>query len=103
MTAEVIAHACEPFFTTRGRAGHDGLGLTVVHSMLRQVGGTLALGSDGRGSTVTVYFPVAPMLPVLPRPASELPTSRAETPVDRHTSDAPSSPSRMADASACAL
>jgi len=60
MTPEVMAHACEPFFTTRGRAGHDGLGLTLVHSMLRQVGGTLGLASDGRGSTVTLYFPLAP-------------------------------------------
>ena len=60
MTREVMAHACEPFFTTRGRAGHDGLGLTLVHNMMCQVGGTLGLSSDGRGSRVTLYFPIAP-------------------------------------------
>jgi len=61
MTREVMAHACEPFFTTRGRAGHDGLGLTLVHNMMSQVGGTLGLSSDGGGSRVTLYFPIAPV------------------------------------------
>ena len=63
MTREVIAHACEPFFSTRGRAGHDGLGLTLVHGMVRQLGGTLGLSSDERGSRVTVYLPVADPAP----------------------------------------
>jgi len=100
MTPEVMAHACEPFFTTRGRAGHDGLGLTLVHNMLRQVGGTLGLSSDDRGSTVTVYFPLAqstlaaseaPVADSLHTPSAPAPSDRGPAPLPAAPPAAPAS------------
>jgi signal transduction histidine kinase/ActR/RegA family two-component response regulator len=57
MTPEVAARALEPFFTTRGSAG-TGLGLSTVHSIVKQAGGHLLLESaEGRGTAVSLFFP----------------------------------------------
>ncbi len=60
MPADVLAHAVEPFFSTKD-AGHGaGLGLSVVDGFMRQTGGRLEIDSaPGRGTTVTLWLPVA--------------------------------------------
>jgi signal transduction histidine kinase len=58
MDANVALTACEPFFTTKGRDRHDGLGLTLVYSMVRQLGGSLEFIRLEPGTQVIVYFPV---------------------------------------------
>jgi CheY-like chemotaxis protein len=58
MDQEVLAHACEPFYTTRAPTG-TGLGLSTVHSILRQALGHMVLSSQpGVGTTVELFFPV---------------------------------------------
>ena len=59
LTADTLAHACEPFFTTRG-GEHLGLGLSVVHGIVSRSGGkfTLASGETG-GAVATVALPLA--------------------------------------------
>lgn len=57
MAPDVAARACDPFFTTRSRAGHDGLGLTLLHRMARHLGGSLELSGGGPGTSVTVLIP----------------------------------------------
>ncbi|MEK7317255.1 MAG: ATP-binding protein [Candidatus Eisenbacteria bacterium] len=48
----------EPFFTTR--AGHQGLGLSIVQGLAQRMGATVDFQSDqGVGTTVTVSFPEA--------------------------------------------
>jgi signal transduction histidine kinase len=50
-------HACEPFFTTRGRH-NAGLGLHHVASFVELAGGTLRIRStQGRGTIVTLLLP----------------------------------------------
>ncbi|WP_159718710.1 hybrid sensor histidine kinase/response regulator [Geminicoccus flavidas] len=58
MTPEVLAHALEPFFTTKGVGKGSGLGLSQVYGFARQSGGTLRLESaPGRGTKVLLLLP----------------------------------------------
>lgn len=59
MTPEVLAQACEPFFTTK-KGDHVGLGLTVARSLCAGYGGRLSLASEpGAGTTVEATLPLA--------------------------------------------
>lgn len=58
MTAEVLARASEPFFTTKAAMGTSGLGLNLVSDVLNDAGGWLWLSSEpGKGTRVEMYFP----------------------------------------------
>lgn len=57
MSREVIARACDPFFTRTAGEG-TGLGLSQVRDFLRQARGHIAIESDpGMGTTVRLYLP----------------------------------------------
>ena len=58
MTPEVLARACEPFFTTKEPGKGSGLGLAQVYGVARQSGGSLRLKSAvGQGTTIELYLP----------------------------------------------
>lgn len=58
MDASTRARAFDPFFTTKGSGGSTGLGLTVVHELVHQQGGIVALKSDRhQGTDVQLSFP----------------------------------------------
>ncbi len=60
MSPEVIAKACEPFFTTKELGRGTGLGLSMAYTFLRQSGGMLWLESAlGQGSVVHMVLPAA--------------------------------------------
>jgi PAS domain S-box-containing protein len=60
MSEEVIAHAIEPFFTTKPVGKGTGLGLSQVYGMVQQFGGDLKIVSrPAEGTTITLYFPVS--------------------------------------------
>lgn len=57
MDGEVIRHIFEPFFSTKGPRG-TGLGLAVVHNIIRELGGWIDVESrPGEGTRFEVYLP----------------------------------------------
>lgn len=60
MSAEVRTHALDPFYTTKKRALSTGLGLSLVHAVIKASGGSLRIDSEpGRGTTVAMLFPAS--------------------------------------------
>jgi PAS domain S-box-containing protein len=58
MSPEMLAKVLDPFFSTKG-AGH-GLGLAVVHGIVRSLRGSIQIASEpGRGTTFQVFLPCA--------------------------------------------
>jgi PAS domain S-box-containing protein len=58
MSAEIVAQAVDPFFTTK-KAGHgSGLGLSMVYGFVQQSGGAFRILSEpGEGTTVEIDLP----------------------------------------------
>ncbi len=58
MPPEIIERAFDPFFTTKKPGEGSGMGLAVVHSIVRDHGGAVSVQSEvGKGTTFDVYFP----------------------------------------------
>lgn len=59
MRPDILARAAEPFFTTKVQGKGTGLGLPMAKGFAEQSGGAMAIDSEpGRGTTVTLWFPV---------------------------------------------
>jgi PAS domain S-box-containing protein len=79
MDEETLAHATEPFFTTKGVGKGTGLGLSMVHGMMEQMGGRLVLRSRrGAGTTAEMWLPVATATSDLAREQDALVQKTAE-------------------------
>jgi PAS domain S-box-containing protein len=60
MTAEVLARATEPFYSTKPLGKGTGLGLAQVYGIARQSGGTLRIRSEpGQGASIDMLIPAA--------------------------------------------
>jgi signal transduction histidine kinase/CheY-like chemotaxis protein len=66
MSEEVCSRALEPFFTTNANAGGSGLGLAMVHGIMREHEGLVELESEpGVGTTVRCLFPAIVDAPIV--------------------------------------
>lgn len=78
MSEEQLAHAVEPFYTTKGEGKGTGLGLSMVYGFAQQSGGDLALFSaPGRGTTARLRIPRSAE-PAAPAPHPGVPTLSKE-------------------------
>ncbi len=58
MAPELVERALNPFYTSKDRNAHMGLGLSVVYGFTHQSGGYIEVdGGEGRGATIDLYFP----------------------------------------------
>lgn len=78
MTEETLKQAFHPFFTTRPKGTAHGLGLTLVHNVVRLHGGQVVLESrEDEGTTVTIWLPAHSA----PAPEKASPSHRMPAPV----------------------
>jgi signal transduction histidine kinase/CheY-like chemotaxis protein len=77
ISAEVLPRIFDPFFTTKGPGQGTGLGLSVVHAVVKSHGGAVTVQSEpGRGACFAVFLPTTVAL----RPKPESPASPALSP-----------------------
>lgn len=94
MSPEVMRRLFEPFFTTRSGRGGTGLGLAVVHAVVRDaLGGIDVRSQPGAGTRFTLWLPLSdapaePAMDAVPvagsaaasaRPADPLPMGQGQT------------------------
>jgi len=69
--ADTRQHVFEPFFTTKERGRGTGLGLPVVYGLMQAHHGYVDVKSEiGRGTSISLYFPVPKSITIPPAPLS---------------------------------
>jgi len=69
--ADTRQHVFEPFFTTKERGRGTGLGLPVVYGLMQAHQGYVDVKSEiGRGTSISLYFPVPKAITIPPAPLS---------------------------------
>jgi PAS domain S-box-containing protein len=76
ISPDILEKVFEPYFTTKEFGAGSGMGLAVVHGIIKRCNGAINITSTvGEGTTVEVLFPkIAEEVPVEKREESELPT-----------------------------
>lgn len=59
MSTEIQERVFEPYFTTKPKGEGTGMGLSVIHGIIKSIGGHVSVYSEsGRGTAFHVYLPV---------------------------------------------
>jgi PAS domain S-box-containing protein len=85
MDADTLARAVEPFFSTKGVGRGTGLGLSMVHGLVSQLGGALQIESrEGLGTEIQFWLPATaePLIATRIVPESTRPRSGVALVVD---------------------
>jgi CheY-like chemotaxis protein len=79
--AAVVDRMFDPFFTTKGVGQGTGLGLSLVHAIVSDLGGAIdVVTAEGSGTTFSIWLPICEQLPGTQRtPARSTPTGRGQT------------------------
>lgn len=60
MSAEILEHALEPFYTTKAAGSGTGLGLAMVYGFAQKSGGQMDIDSEvGKGTDISLFLPLS--------------------------------------------
>lgn len=79
MDANTRERAFEPFFTTKAPGAGTGLGLAMVHGIMKEHEGAVLINSElGQGTTVRCFFPVLEAEAPAAIPAADIPSGHGQ-------------------------
>jgi PAS domain S-box-containing protein len=88
MPSEVLERIFEPFFSTKDQSESTGMGLSVVHGIVKGMGGKIAVKSEvGAGSLFQIYVPGAGSVPDVERIVSKAAALSASVLIAGRTDD----------------
>jgi PAS domain S-box-containing protein len=81
ITPDVLDRMFDPYFTTKGTGEGTGLGLSLVHGIVMDLGGAIDVRTSlGRGTAFTIWLPIAGEIPVASvKAAAEVPRGRGQS------------------------